>query len=149
MIWITLKCCPYRFSNKMLSAFYFYEMRTTFSCCAYHPLQEMLSTFLFLKCRQHFHVVRIIFRKFFWWNADNFRLSAFSKSYRHQYLENKCCPHFLLMKCGQHSKLSACCPVIRSCPHFINTRFIGFVNWILEILYRYLYHTKAEFSSTM
>ena len=27
------------------------------------------------------------------------------------------------MKCGQHFKWSACCPVIRSCPHFINTLF--------------------------
>ena len=64
------------------------------------------------------HVVRI----FFLWNAYIiFRLFVFSGNYLHQYLENKCCPHFLLMKCGQHFKLSACCPVIHSCPHFINT----------------------------
>ena len=74
----------------------------------------MLSVLIFEK-----NVVRI----FFLWNADNiFRLSVFSRSYLHQYLENKCCPHFILMKCGQHFKLSACCPVVRSCSHFINTR---------------------------
>ena len=59
--------------------------------------------FLSMKCGQHFWVVRILKK-----------LSASD-------IWKKCCPHFLLMKYGQHFKLSACCLVILSCPHFINT----------------------------
>ena len=103
-------------------------MRTVFSIFMLSVsffVRNVVRTF-FMKCRQHFMFSVSYFEKncvhiFFWWNTDNFGLSTFSKSYPHQYLENKCFPHFLLMKCLQHFNLSACCPVICSCPHFINT----------------------------
>ena len=107
-------------------------------CCLY-LFQKCCPHLLFMKCGQHFWVVRI-FKK----------LSASD-------IWKKCCPHFLIMKCGQHLKLSACCPVIRSCPHFINTPWNlslfhivlyyiivnGFLN-IIEILYHWCANIGAR-----
>ena len=83
-----------------MSAFSSFEMGTTFSCCPYHILK--------------INVVRI----FLWWNADNFRLSVFSKSYLYQHLENKCCPRFLFLKWGQHFHVVRINFWKKSCPQF-------------------------------